>query len=402
MAGALSGVKVIELGTMAAVPGGAAILAEWGADVLKVEDPGGGDPARTLNVIPDAGGRGEAGPLWEQANRNKRSAAIDIRNEKGRDALLKLVEGADVFVTSTRHAGLERGGLAYEHLRVVNERIIYCHLSGYGREGDEAWRPGYDALCYWSRSGLADSLTPVGQTPLPQRPALGDHTTSIAIAAGVCSALYVRERTGKGQEIRASLLHTGLWVTSMDQVTASISQKELPKMSSSAIRNPMANYYKTKDGYISILSLQMDRFWERFCRAVDRPDLLENPRYATRELQMEHAQELAGIFQEEFVKRGVWEWAKPLDDADIRWGVIQTTLQATKDKQAWANGYFHTLEHPDIDHVDVVTAPVQFSETPGAVTTASPDLGQHTEEVLLDAGYTWDDITGLKDAGAIL
>ena len=189
MAGALSGVKVIELRTMAAVPGGAAILAEWGADVLKVEDPGGGDPARTLNVIPDAGGHGEAGPLWEQANRNKRSAAIDIRNEKGRDALLKLVEGADVFVTSTRYAGLERGGLAYEDLRTVNECIIYCHLSGYGREGDEAWRPGYDALCYWSRSGLADSLTPVGQTPLPQRPALGDHTTSIAIAAGVCSAL---------------------------------------------------------------------------------------------------------------------------------------------------------------------------------------------------------------------
>ena len=162
MAGPLGGVKVIELGTMAAVPGGAAILAEWGADVLKVEDPGGGDPARTLNVIPDAAGRGEAGPLWEQANRNKRSAAIDIRNERGRATLLKLVEGADVFVTSTRYAGLERGGLAYEDLRAVNERIIYCHLSGYGREGEEAWRPGYDALCYWSRSGLADSLTPGG------------------------------------------------------------------------------------------------------------------------------------------------------------------------------------------------------------------------------------------------
>lgn len=402
MAGALDGVKVIELGTMAAVPGGAAILAEWGAEVIKVEDPAGGDPARTLNVIADFAGKGQVGPLWEQANRNKRSVTIDFRNQEGRDVLLKLAGQADVFVTSTRYAGLKRSGLAYDDLRAVNERIIYCHLSGYGREGEDAWRPGYDALCYWSRSGLADSLAGPGEPPIPQRPALGDHTTSIAIAAGVCSALYARERTGKGQEINASLFHTGLWVTSMDQVTAAISQKDVPKVSNRTVRNPMANYYKTNDAFIAILSLQMDRFWQRFCVAVGRPDLLENPRYGTRELQMEHAQELADIFQAEFIKRNTWDWAEPLDKADIRWGAIQTTLQATQDQQAWANGYFHKLEHPEVGSVDLVTAPIQFSDTPGLISSPSPDLGQHTEEVLLEAGYSWDEMIALKDAGVIL
>ena len=402
MEGPLSGVRVIEMGTMAALPAGAAILADWGAEVIKVEDPAGGDPARVFNVTPTASGDASVTPLWEQANRNKKSVTIDTRLPEGRAAFLRLIAASDVFVTSMRPASLERAGLTYEELKEVNPRLIYTHLSGFGRQGDDNWRPGYDALCFWARSGLALSLAEPGAGPVGQRPALGDHTTSIAVAAGVAAALFAREKTGRGQEVQASLFHTGLWVTSMDLVTAGVSKTDVMKMSRGQVLNPLTTTYQTSDGWLQLVNLQMERFWEPFCRAVDRTDLIEDPRFKTREAQIERAGELVEIFQGEFAKRNRAEWIERLDAEGVRWGTVQTTLEATEDKQAWDNGYFHRIEHPDAGTVDLVTSPLQFTETPASIRTTSPELGQNTEEVLLEVGFSWEELEELKDKGVLL
>lgn len=403
MAGPLAGVRVIEMSTWGALPGGGAILADWGAEVIKVEEPqGGGDPARNFNVTRRPDGSGPIGPVWEQDNRNKKSATIDVNQPEGQEALRRLVKKADVFLTSTRPKTLERLNISYEHLKKVNPRLVFVHLSGFGPKGPDSERPGYDALCFWARSGTAIALAGAGNPPVGQRAAMGDHTTSIAIAAGVAAALFAREKTGKGQQVQTSLFHTGLWFTSVDQVACAHSQQDTTAMPRGVIGNPLVGSYKCKDGWLQMVNLQADRFWEPFCLAVGRPDLAKDERYSTIEKRAPHAQALMEEFQKEFEKKTVREWIPILDKYGIRWGKVQTVLEATKDEQAWANGYFTTLEHPEAGKVQLVMSPVQFSDTKPEVKSPAPMLGQHTEEVLQEAGYSWEQIEQLKEQGVIL
>ncbi len=391
------------MSTWGALPGGGAILSDWGADVIKVEEPqGGGDPARNFNMTTKPDGSVPIGPVWEQDNRNKKSVTIDVNKPEGQEALRRLIKTADVFVTSTRPSTLKKLRISYDDLRAINPRLVFLHLSGFGPKGPDSERPGYDALCFWARSGIAVALAGAGVPPVGQRAAMGDHTTSIAIAGGIAAALYSREKTGKGQHVQASLFHAGLWITSVDQVACGYSQKDTTAMPRGMVGNPLVGSYQCKDGWLQMVNLQSDRFWEPFCLAVGRPDLAKDPRYATAEKRAPHAQALMQEFQREFAKKTVDEWIPILDKYGVRWGKVQTVLTATKDQQAWANGYYQTIEHPEAGKLNLVTSPIQFSGTPTEIRSAAPLLGQHTEEVLLEAGYSWDEMEKLKQKGVIL
>ena len=403
MPGPLHGVRVIEMSTWAALPGAGVILSDWGADVIKVEDPEtGGDPTRAFQLVKPAKGTGEFAPVWEQDNRNKKSITVNVNRPEGQEILRKLLAKADVFLTSTRPKTLERFGLSYEQLKKHNPRLIFAHLSGFGPKGPDSERAGYDSICFWSRVGVALSLAEPGGNPVSPRAAMGDHTTSLALVGAITAALYSRSQTGKGQLVQTSLFHAGLWFSSVDLVSASVTQTDARKLARKVVGNPLVNSYKTKDGWITLVNLQSDRFWEPICRTIGQPALAKDPRFATMQLRAQNGPPLIDIFDAAFAQHTTAEWIAKLDSEGIRWGRMQTILDCTKDEQAWVNGYFHKLDHPEAGEVALVTAPMQFSDTPSAIHSQAPLLGQHTEEVLLESGYSWDDLEKLKGKGVIL
>ncbi|MBM4406821.1 MAG: CoA transferase [Chloroflexi bacterium] len=403
MAGPLAGVRVIEMSTWAALPGAGVILADMGADVVKVEDPEtGGDPTRGFQLVKPAKGAGEFAPVWEQDNRNKKSVTVNVNRPEGQEILRKLLKDADIFLTSTRPATLERFKLSYQHLRDLNPRLIFAHLSGFGPKGPDSDRAGYDSICFWSRVGIALSLAEPGGNPVSPRAAMGDHTTSLTLVGAITAALYARSQTGKGQMVQTSLFHAGLWFSSVDLVSSSVTQTDAKKLARKVVGNPLVNSYKTKDGWITLVNLQSERFWDPICRAIGQPELAKDPRFATHQTRMQNGPPLIDIFDAAFTKHTTAEWIAKLDREGIRWGRMQTVLDCTKDEQAWANGYFHKLDHPEAGEVGLVTSPMQFSDTPTSVRSAAPLLGQHTEEVLLEKGYSWEDLEKLKTKGVIL
>ena len=402
MAKPLRGVKVVELATWAALPGGAAILADWGADVVKIEDPRTGDPLRGFHHNVGSGNGNAPPPAFEQKNRNKRNIALDVSLPEGRDVIRALLAKADVFVTSMRPATLGRYGLTHAELSEQNPGLVMVHLSGFGHKGPDAHRPGYDALCFWSRTGLARSLAGFDADPISQRPAQGDLTTSIAIAGGVCAALFERSQTGKGQEVLASLYGTGLWIVSSDITTTFVTGENPRKLARKDVGNPLVTTYRTKDSWVHLVNLQSERFWPPLCRAVGRKDLIDDERFSDPVKRDANGPELIEIFDDEFAKRTVDEWQPRLDAEGIRWGRVPTTLDATRDEQAWVNGYYQTIPHPDRGEMTFVSSPLQFGGEPSPIERPAAAAGQHTEEVLLEYGYSWDEINALRDKNAVL
>ena len=404
MAGPMAGVKVIEMSTWAALPGGGAILADWGADVVKVEEPKmGGDPIRNFNMVNVAEQDGQISATWEQDNRGKKAITLDLGTKEGADVLRKLLSTADIFLTSTRPKTLERFDLSWEQLHAAYPPLIMVHLSGFGPKGDDGDRPGYDALCFWARAGFALGLAEPDAPPIGQRPAQGDHVASITIAGGVAAALYAREKTGKGTHVQTSLFHAGVWVGSPDIIRSAASQTLPFKFSRKMVTNPLVNSYKCRDGkWIQLLNLQADRFWAPLCRAMGREDLIDNPKYATMQERAKNGAELITIFDQEMAKRDLSQWFAPLDKHEIRYGIVQDALDASNDPQAWANDYYTRVEHPDVGPLQIVTSPFQFSEYETMPLGPSPMLGQNTEEVLIEAGYDFDYINTLRDKGIVL
>ena len=398
----LRGVKVVELATWAALPGGAAILADWGADVVKIEDPRTGDPLRGFHHAVSPGESNAPPPAFEQKNRNKRNIALDVSLPEGREVIRALLDKADVFVTSMRPATLARYHLTHAELSESNPGLVMVHLSGFGHKGPDSHRPGYDALCFWSRTGLARSLAGMENDPISQRPAQGDLTTSIAIAGGVCAALFERSQTGKGQEVLASLYGTGLWIVSSDITTSFVTGENPRKLARKDVGNPLVTTYRTKDSWVHLVNLQSERFWPPLCRAVGREDLIEDERFKDPVSRAENGPALIEIFDAEFEKRTVDEWQPRLDAEGIRWGRVPTTLDATQDEQAWVNGYYQTIPHPDRGEMTFVSSPLQFGGEPSPIERPAAAAGQHTEEVLLEYGYSWDEINALRDKRAVL
>src|SRR5262245_15240079 len=400
MAGPLTGIRVVELGFWVAGPSAAGVLADWGAAVVKIEPPT-GDPFRGV-MLTSSGDLAACNPPFELDNRGKRSIALDLATPGGRRIVDELLARADVFVTNLRGAALARMGLDHPTLAASHPRLVYAHVTGYGTSGPDRDRPAYDIGAFWARAGIAAALTPPGAEPPYQRGALGDHVAGISTAGGVAAALLARERTGRGQLVSTSLLRTGVFVLGWDTNTTLRLGVPARPMTRTATPNPLISCYRDRDGrWFWLLGLQADRHWPDLVRAVERPEWLGDARFATMAARWKHCVELVAELDAIFATRPLAEWGPILDRAGMWWAPVQTTEEVVADPQAIAAGAFVDVPVPEGGTAKMVASPVDFSATPWRPQGAAPEVGQHTEEILLELGYDWDAIAKLKDAGAI-
>lgn len=400
MGGPLEGVKVVELGMWVAGPACAAILADWGADVIKLEPPGGGDPARSFQAM--LGEMMPDNPVFELDNRSKQGIAVDLRRAEGQAIARRLIADADVFVTNVRRSALEEWGLGPDALLEANPRLVYQLITGYGMEGDDADRPGFDIAAFWARSGIA-SLLQAPDGPLPfQRGGMGDHPTGSSASAAVCAALFNRERTGRGQLVSTSLLRQGLYTIGLDLsvtlgwgVHIGIGRRE-------EMGNPAMNNYWTSDGRaIWLVGQEATRHWPPLCRAVGHPEWIDDERFATPMARRTNVRELIALLDAEFAARTFDEWVAILDgEPELFWAPVNTIDDVLIDPQTYAAGAL--VEVPERDGPAMrVASPSDFHGTPWAPRSGAPALGEHTREVLAAAGYGDDEIDALLADGVV-
>jgi crotonobetainyl-CoA:carnitine CoA-transferase CaiB-like acyl-CoA transferase len=392
--------RVLELGTWVFVPAATTVLADFGADVVKIEHPVRGDPQRGLStggVTPNQGGVSIA---MEQTNRGKRSVGLDVGTPEGRDILYELAARADVFVTSFLPAARRKMQVDVEHIRAHNPDIVYVRADAVGPEGPDAGKPGYDQAVFFGRGGILDSLNPGGGPLPPTLPGFGDKTGAMNIAFGVAAALLKRERTGEPSVVDVSLLASALWVNSSSVIYSAAIGADFTRQQRRNT-NPVAGQYRTADGrWIGLTMLESDRWWPELCRHIDRADLLDDPRFADAAARSENSAACAEALAATFAAAPLAEWRRRLATLRAPWEVVQDQLEVLDDPQARANGYVTEVEHPTGRTITVVRAPVQFDGGPPTLGVA-PEPGAHTEEVLLELGHDWDDIIRFKELGTI-
>ena len=398
-AGPMEGVKVVELAYWVAGPAAAEVLAEWGADVIKIEPPGVGDPCRILKdmVASDL----PFNPIFEMDNRSKRLVVLDLRSEEGLKVGLELLDQADVFVSNLRMDALERLGLGPDTLMGRNERLIYAHVSGFGLEGEDRGRPAYDVGAYWSRGGMADILSEGRGEPLQQRGAFGDHPTGMNAAGGISAALFQRERTGKGQLVTTSLLRTAVWQLAWDY-SMMTRLGMTPGYGSRDVQIPQVNCYKCSDGkWFWLLGLEPDRHWKPLLQAIGRLDWVDEPRFATFAARTENQAEIIKECEKVFATKTRDEWTAIFDSIpDMWWAPINNLDDALADPQLHAAGCF--TEVPDSGTTTLFpNTPIDFDGQSPKPRWMAGELGSHTDEVLAELGRSADQIAALRKSGAV-
>lgn len=400
MAGPLEGIRVVEIGFWVAGPATGGILADWGAEVIKIEPPPAGDPFRGI-FLTAVGIDVPFNPPFELDNRGKRSVLLDLRHEEGREIARRLVDRADVFVSNLRPAALERLGLDPATLAARHPRLVYCSVTGYGVAGPDRDRAAYDIGAFWSRAGVAAMLTAPGQEPPVQRGGMGDHTTAIAAAGAISAALVARERTGRGQHVVCSLLRTGLYVVGWDVATRLRYGYVAGPGTRADAPNPIANSYRAGCGrWFWLIGLEADRHWPDVCRAIERPDLVADPRTRDIVARRENGREVVAILEEAFARRPLGEWAAIFDRENVWWAPVQDCDDIAQDPQVRAAGAVVPFDAA-AGLPEQLATPADFLGTPAEPGRSAPEPGQHTEEVLLELGRTWEDIAGLKERGVI-
>jgi len=405
MSQALSGVRVLEVAAWTFVPAAGAVLADWGADVIKVEHPETGDPQRglvSMGLIP--GGPSAVNYIMEQPNRGKRSIGIDISTPGGLEVLYKLAESSDVFVTSFLPAVRQRLKIDVEHIQAVNPRIVYARGSGQGPVGVDRERPGYDGSVYWGRGGIANALTPGdSKFPIGGRAAFGDLAGGMAIAGGIAAGLVQLARTGEAPVVDVSLLGLAMWQLSPDIVASGLYGGDpMPKFNRNASPNPLVGSYRTSDDrFITLMMLQSDRYWPEFCTCIGRTDLITDERFVDGGARFANREACVEELDAEFASKTYEEWKAQLAGLSGAWAPVQMASELVDDPMVAANGYLARVDRDDGKSYDLVANPVQMDETADQLRPA-PEHGQHTEEILLELGLDWDAIIAHKEAGAIL
>ena len=406
MAGMLSGVRVVELASWTYVPSAGVALADWGADVIKVEGVASGDPGRALVVggFTRQAARADVDFILELSNRGKRSIAIDIKTDTGRELFGRLLASADVFLTNWLPGALERARLTVEDIRSFNPEIIIARGTGLGVRGPDRDSGGFDAATYLARGGVAYTLTPFGtENPAVQGPAFGDLQGGATLAGGVCAALFHRERTGEPSIVDSSLLAQAMWAIAPSISVADLFDIDgIPGAPPGLAINPLVARYRTKDDrWIQLVFLQPDKFWAGFCRRMGLNELADDERFVPSANLIANAAEATAIFAEAFAAHDLAHWRQVLHDEPGVWGALATPRETLNDPQVEPNGYVIANVDDHGETYRIVAAPVQFNETPPGPNRA-PEHGQHTEEILLELEVDWDQIAHAKDVKAIL
>lgn len=405
MALPLEGFRVVELGTHVVVPNAARFLADWGADVIKVETPK-GEEWRKVGPSYCTPMTDEENPLFQEQNANKRLAAINLKSEGGKEAFLKLITKADIFLSNVRMQSLARMGLDYESLKKVNPELIYAHFTGYGTEGPEASKPGFDMSTFWARSGaMRDWSDPEG-FPFKPPGGFGDASTSAAFTTGILAAIIGKQRTGKGTFVTSSLQSCGLWYNQTGIVSAQYGNKYPP--SPMGARNPFTHIYKCGDGeYVIITVPNYDLKFNHMMEAMGLSQYCDDPRYCRRTSEGLFAgnnlYDFISIMNAKFLEKTQDEWVQVFSEADIACERLLHQKEAAEDEQAWANGCFEKVDFPTSGNsVAFPTVPVRFSEYQVSGMKMAGAVGRDTTEVLLQNGYTEAEIQALREANAVL
>jgi CoA:oxalate CoA-transferase len=402
MSGPLTGVKVVEITMFQQGPIAGTRLADLGADVIKVE-PKEGDPGRHfMRLIGATAGLKGHNFYFESHNRNKRSIAIDLKSAEGKEIFFKLIDKADVFVTNMSIDAPAKMGLGPEELLKRNPRLIYAHSSGWGRKGPDARELSFDYTGI-ARSGLMMSGGEKGSPPGQFLPGMGDELGGLMLAWGVTAALYSREKTGKGQIVDTSLMGSIIGLIALMLDAPAMLGQEFPRDKRSEAGNPMYNHYRCSDDkWIVVAHLQPERYWQAFCKAMEIPELESDPRFNNMEARGQNAKELVRILDEKFASKTRDEWMQKLRTGGCISTAVQSLAEVVQDPQALANNYIIEVDHPTLGRSKQVGFPWDFSETPASWRKEAPKLGENTEEILLDLGYSKEELAKLKETGVTL
>ncbi len=402
----LEGITILEAATAFAVPMAGRLLADWGAEVIRVEHTIRGAYLRDVQNSAFGKSGARAGRIiqtdvdydMENHNRNKKSIALDLSTGRGQEILYRMIAKADVFLSNFRDREIKKFNLEWDTLQQINPRLIHANLTGYGKCGPDKDLPGYDFLTFWARSGLLHILMKPSAEPLVTPLAIGDRFAATILALGIMTALFVRERTGLGQQVDTSLFNTGVFAIACDIGGSLITGQDLQQCDRKDVLNVLSTFYQTKDGRWLRLGIggQSILYWTRFCQAIGRPDIEKDPRFASHELRLTNRSALFRIVEEAFLSRTLAEWKIRLNKAALPWGIVQNLPEATSDPQARANGFFDSCEHPTYGHIEMVAPPVSLSRTEATIRMPAPVFGQHTEEILLRYGYTQQEIKQLR------
>ena len=396
----LAGLRVLDLASFIAGPVAATVMGDYGAEVIKIEPPGEGDPQRKL-------GQAQSIPqhpvnfCWHLVNRNKRAVTLDLKHPDGRAAFDRLLATADVMVVNFPLKVRERLKMRYADVKAANPRLIYASMTGYGETGPDADQPGFDSTAFFARSGLLDALTHEGGPPAFSLPAQGDQMTGMNLFAAIAMALLHRERTGEGSEVSTSLYASGLWSNGLLAQGALLGSYVTPRPPRTQPRSALGNQYRTADGrWIQLTIVREDKLWPEFCAAIERTDLMDDPRFDTTDIRRAHAAELTAILDPVFAARPWPEWKQRLRARDITFGLLGVLRDVPDDEQAVASGTVVPSAVEDMPQTISAPLRLSFAAAP-TVPGPGPAFGADTDDVLAGLGYSAAEIA-LMRAGGVL
>ncbi len=394
-----SDLKVLDLASYIAGPAATTILADFGADVIKVEPPGTGDAYRFFSTTPPNPVT-DINYAWQLTNRNKRSIAIDLKSAEAKDVLARLVRWADVVVVNFPPRVKAALCVTYEALEPLNPKLIYADITGYGSEGPEADTPGFDITAYWARSGLMEVTHDAGSPPTLPIPGIGDHATATTLYAAIVTALYVRATTGKGSHVSTSLIANGIWAAACWVEGGLNGGHFFPQHDRKAPPNALLNPYQTSDKRWILLVAAQRKDWPGFAKAIGKPELLQDPRFAD-DKRAANAAQLVEILDPLFASQPLAHWKKVLSDSRVIFGVVQIAHEIINDPQLSANGIVVPLEAAGRSGARTVSSPIQILGADKVKPSLAPQLGEHGKEILQEIGFADAEIDRLHQSGAV-